>query len=375
MLSINFYGLVFTGMEHSLHVLLVLVVACGLLRPELVNEKIWAKFVLYFSLFLLPLVRYEGLAISLPVLAYFYVMGDRKAALFSLFSTVLILIGFSFFLYSNDLGLLPSSVLAKTSHTSSSSIIHNLLSNIKKYRVLLVFVLIICFWKFSSNRALSITLISVTILHFLFGKHGWYGRYEIYYIAFVVVIGFCFIVDRKPTGWLIVFILPFLFWHLIKPTLTTPLASANIYNQQAQMAQIAKILNEKIAVNDLGLVALRTNNYVLDLWGLGSIEALTSRKNSNGSVIWISELMKKKGVEYAFVYDNWFSNKPPNWIKVADLNLLQKRITPASDVVALYATSDVSALKLRSALEEFNKENVSNYFNIKYYNQPRQIFY
>jgi hypothetical protein len=154
-----------------------------------------------------------------------------------------------------------------------------------------------------------------------------------------------------------------MFFSLSESTRQTPLAASNTYNQQAQMAKLAKILAEPVAVNDLGLVALRSGQYVLDLWGLGSIDALRYRKSSTNSE-WISELMEKKHVNYAFVYSTWFKQRPDNWIKVGELKLLQKRITPAEDTVVFYATDQAHAEKLSSAIKEFSQQNKSNQFSI-----------
>ena len=146
--------------------------------------------------------------------------------------------------------------------------------------------------------------------------------------------------------------LPLVFLSCLQATTMTPLAASNIVHQQAQFAKIATMLAEPIAVNDLGLVALRSGQYVLDLWGLGSIEALHYRQ-SHANAEWMRELMDKKHVKYAFVYEAWFIYKPKNWIKVGELKLLQKRITPAYDSVSLYATDPSSVAKLSATLREF----------------------
>lgn len=127
------------------------------------------------------------------------------------------------------------------------------------------------------------------------------------------------------------------------------------------MAKIAKKIDEPVAVNDLGLVALRTNKYVLDLWGLGSYEVLEARWEAR-NVEWLSSLMAHKKVSYAIVYDTWFPYRPTNWIKVGELKLLEKRITPASDTVTFYATSEKKAHKLAEILIEQGKANKSHKF-------------
>jgi hypothetical protein len=113
---LNIYGLVFTGMEHSLQVLLAAIIADSVTRRK-VNILLWV------SLLILPLIRYEGLAISAPVLFYLACQG-RATRSKSLATGLLLAIGllsFSAFLGSLGLGYLPSSVFAKQSATTADS--------------------------------------------------------------------------------------------------------------------------------------------------------------------------------------------------------------------------------------------------------------
>lgn len=363
MLSTNFYGLAFTGMEHNLQILLVIIITSELMNSKQ-GRQIRNKKALYLSLLILPLVRYEGLAISIPAIGYLLAREDKNYALITFFALALSIGSFTLFLHLNELGLLPSSVLAKTQSNNTAGAIKNLSSNINEYWFILIPVIIISIKSFSSNRAFSLMLISASFLHFLFGKHGWYGRYETYYITFILIITFRHLIHIDKNSWVLALALPFIFTQLIYPTITTPLASSNISNQQAQMAKIVNSLNDSVAVNDLGLVSLRSDNYILDLYGLGSTEALTKRRENKNESKWISDLMLKKGVHYAIVYDDWFKSKPENWKKIAELRLLEARITPASDTVSFYATSNESANKMQQILEEFLKSNMSDKFSI-----------
>jgi hypothetical protein len=154
---------------------------------------------------------------------------------------------------------------------------------------------------------------------------------------------------------------------LWQSTLLTPAAARNIQDQQVQMALIAgKYLNKPVAVNDLGAVALSSRQYVLDLWGLGSYEALSLRRDPNADPrVWIPRLMADKKVEHAIVYDSWFPVTPENWIKVAELKLPGRQITPASDVVAFYATSPGSAETMSDSISRYASDHPSEAQMIK----------
>lgn len=359
MLTFNVYGLVFTGMEHNLQVMCIIVVAYGVSNFRNVTFNRDYRFIFYLCLTILPLVRYEGLAISLPILGLMLFKGDRTWASLSTIIIILFLGTFSFHLHALGLGFLPSSVLAKSSHTGIRSILENAIANVRMYGWLLALVTAYCMYLWKLDRAFSIAIVTVTTLHFLFGKYGWYGRYEVYYVLFLGLLMTKSLVQCLPKSWVYLCSMPLAFPTLIYATLTTPLAASNVHQQQAQMAEIARLLDEKIAVHDLGLVALRGNNYVLDLWGLGSIEALKLRNLSPNDPQWISRLMKEKGVEYAFVYDSWFPIKPADWIKVGELKLRGKQITANYHTVSLYSVTSSGVGKLTSVLKSYKTTNPS----------------
>lgn len=362
-ISLNLYGLVFTGMEHSLQVLLVALIIFPILKA--VPEKV-IKIPTYawLAIVMLPLVRYEGLAISLPVLAYLFAKGEKNKAATAFAAITLSLLAFSYYLYSKGLGILPSSVLAKSSHNGLTATVANLRLNIKTYGFLLIPVGMMIHFYWNKERLLGFVLLAVTCLHFVFGQFGWFGRYENYYLIFIILIGARILIDIKAKLLPTVFLLPLAFASLVNPTFATPLAAANIFNQQGQMARLAQLLGEPVAVNDLGLMALRSDQYVLDLWGLGSIEALRYRL-SDDNANWISTLMNKNKVKYAFVYDEWFKSRPLEWRKVGELKLLQKRVMTSSDRVSLYAVDAASAENLRQAIGLFSQRYPSKDFEVR----------
>jgi hypothetical protein len=378
MLSLNFYGLIFSGMEHSLQVLLVTVVAAGLVNAEAIKQGGHLRLAFYASLLLLPLVRYEGLAISLPVLAYVWTRGERVLPSLVFAGIALGLAGFSAFLYAHDLGWVPTSVRAKISYTSTTNVLTstsgmtgastalNLIDNVRKYGFLLVPVALIFIYRLKQNWSFSMMLAAVTILHFMFGKYGWYGRYEVYYLVFVLTIGWSYLLSLNSKAWGAVLAMPIAFVNLVYVTVSSPLAASNIYFQQGQMAKIVGLLDEKVAVNDLGFVSLKSHQYVLDLFGLGSAEALKKKEANVGNTAWAGDMMRVRDINYAIVYDGWFPSHPANWIKVAELKLLQKKITPADSVVAFYATSEGSAQNLRGVMKRFAEANRADQFAIAF---------
>jgi hypothetical protein len=202
---------------------------------------------------------------------------------------------------------------------------------------------------------MALVVISATTLHLLFGQHGWYGRYEVYWLTFVLLLAMCAALDRLAVEHFayvvpLAAVLPFLFIELAWDTISVPLASSNIANQQGRMSDIARALGAPVAVNDIGLISLRSHVYVLDVLGLASIAVLRARQAGVGSA-WIESAMKNKGIEYAFIYDAWFPDRPRDWIKVATLTLLEHRISVGRLIVSFYATNRAAAAKLREVME------------------------
>lgn len=357
----NLLGLVFTGMEHSLQVLAVSLVASRVAGLPVSN------MVFYACAVLLPAIRYEDLAISLPVLTWLAVRERSRSAWVAIAAMLFILGGFSIFLASLGLHPLPSSVLAKTELgpgnglvASGRSLVQGLFGNVEAMTLLsfgLALVAIFTELRRRENWTVALLLVPA-VLVYLFGKNGWYGRYEVHFLVYGGLL-ICHLLLRgsiaaavaRRSPWVgLLFVgvnLP-----LVWCTVTTPKAAQNIFEQQWQMAEIARRLDAPVAVNDLGLVSLRSSRYVLDLAGLGSQEALRlGREDSSGS--WIGPLLQKHQVHYAFVYDKGSPQRPNGWIRVGSLHLLGSRITPYSETVSLYATDPKSADTLREVLQTY----------------------
>lgn len=360
LISINSYGLVFTGMEHSLQILLVVLGAYPLYKEKWCIQARDPPYYQIAALILLPMVRYEGLALSIPILFYLFLKGYRLKASIGIISILFILGFFSTFLYYNGLGFLPSSITAKY-----TPIVINLRENLRQYAYLLLPIAIIMVILGKKNPQLALVVFAATTLHFLFGHYGWFGRYEVYYVLFIAILALRLVIDFDLPLFPAVVALPLFFYTLSLTNFLIPFASANIFYQQAQMANIFNLLNESIAVNDLGLVSFRSHGkYVLDLYGLGSNDSLKSRIANLNSTIsyWISGLMNKKKVKYVFIFDNWIKHKPSSWIKVGKIKVKFYCVVTPNNTVTLYSADSMHAKKLFEALKSYepyiNKDKV-----------------
>ena len=358
--ALNLYGLVLSGMENSLQVTLVIIVALSLMRERLA----WP---FWLSIVLLPLIRYEGLAISLPVLAYLMLSpGRRVLSLVAGAVIAVVVVGFSLFLNSHGVGLLPSSVLSKTGLTLLEKLpsLDVVVNNVEQQLFFVVIALFAAglFGREGKAREALFLVLAPTAAHLLFGRYGWFGRYHIYFVAWIVIL-FVTVYARAGLMKLRFLGAALAVWFAYASldsmiaTLTTPLGARNVADQQKQMAIIARdYLDEPVAVNDLGFVSLYAPRYVLDLGGLASYEALLARANP-ATDVWVADLMKRHHVEQAMVYDGLYPRRPANWIRVATLHLPLPWVTVGDDKVAFYSTSPEAAARLRQALANYRKSS------------------
>ena len=186
-LATNLLGLVFSGMEHTLQVLVAALMLLGLIRDvETGAPPRW----FYAALVVGPLVRYELLALALPSLLW---LAWRKRLPAALLCGALIAIpvgGFSLFLMAQDLGPLPTSVTAKLTPLYGGGNLPEVFKTISRnlgerqgalLTMSLILLLPVLFSRRAAEeRALAGWCAAGVLLHLAIGKFGWYNRYEIY---------------------------------------------------------------------------------------------------------------------------------------------------------------------------------------------------
>lgn len=157
--------------------------------------------------------------------------------------------------------------------------------------------------------------------HFAVGKFGWFARFGAVRVGVAEAIG---LVSSSVL--------------YLRSLFVSPLGSNNVFEQQFQMHRLLRDhYPVPVAVNDLGWVSYRNDQYVLDLWGLGSQTALEARLQHPESTAWMQELAREHQVKLVMVYDAW-SKSLPSWERVGELSLGKMRITPAHRDVAFYLT-------------------------------------
>jgi len=351
--GLNLYGLVFTGMEHSLQLLLVLVAFEAFFAGPSDGSPRPLRF--YAALVLLPLIRYEGLALTVVLLGCQFLRGDRLRTMAAGALALAGLAAFSLYLHWLGLGWLPYSVIAKSTATGVEAAgPARLWQNMAAHWGLLGGALAAAGLTVRRDPLLALALVGLTLLHFAFGRFGWFGRYETYWVASVVVIAMRDPWTARLPGTIAVLGFVLVLSDLHTATDLTPRETRAIWSQQGQMAAIAEVLDRPVAVNDLGLVAFHSRHYVLDLFGLSSGEALHARMANPTNSAWIGPMLARRSIRHLMIYPDWFPNPPPGWIRVADLVVPDKMVLD-STTVGLFATDPAAAAELRAALARYRQ--------------------
>lgn len=337
----NPVGLAFTGMEHSLQLLLAVIVVWGVTNA--VNGKAMPALA-WAAVIAAPLVRYEMAALSAAALLFLFIQKQYWQSVVAGIAIASLLGLFSVFLLGLDLGYLPDSVLSKSDVAASGAgkLWHNVQRNFMPPATLKAVGLLLMAVFFAAQaishkvpvaqRLVSACLLGAVALHMLAGRIGWYFRYEIYiWAAAIIWLAWLYMANNRQ----IKAAKPLLFLLLAVSVLehgfaalSTPVAANNIYRQQYQLHRFIQGYAKPVAVNDLGWTSYKNPHYVLDLWGLGSGQARGLRK-SGADVEWMDVLVQQHGIKLIMIYQHkiWFESVPDNWIKLGEMSNTGMRLT------------------------------------------------
>ncbi|TDH61935.1 hypothetical protein E2C06_14415 [Dankookia rubra] len=361
----NLAGLPFTGMEHSLQVLLAAACAWGL--AEAMRGRpipLWCLAAAATG----PAVRYEMFALVGALMIA--LAGQRRwaAAAGLLVAALALPVGFGAWLTAQGLPPLPNSVLAKSDvYAGAEGVLGPVLALVSNaslellrhprrwpYLALLVLLAALTLRAPPVQRWPLAGAVAALGLHALVGRFGWFYRYEVYALLFGAMVLAVALASASRT-WRMAGAAVLLAAAAAQApaALQSPRAAQNIQDQHYQMHRfVADYWRQGIAVNDLGWVSYQVDPklYVLDLFGLASNEALR-QKHKDGP--WMEAMVRRHGIRLAMIYPWWFEGVPESWVRVAELRLSGPRIAPAGDTVTFYATEPGAEAELRRKLAEF----------------------
>lgn len=155
----------------------------------------------------------------------------------------------------------------------------------------------------------------------------------------------------------VIFLAPAALAGLAMVTFRTPAASSPVWSQQAQTAAFVKRdWRRPIAVNDLGLVAYRGGEPVLDLWGLANQDAREARLAANDTR-WMQRIVDRSDVRLVAIYTDWFGEVPPTWTLVGHISRPPQ--VSNEETVDIYAVRPDDVAPICTALTKFATQKAS----------------
>jgi len=362
----NLFGLVMTGMEHSLQIALCLTVFEGVTHVAS-GGPITRGMAL--AMVFGPSVRYEMLAVTFAAALVLFLRGKRGAAFMLPAVSIAPLALFSLFLLSRGLPPLPGSVLAKLAEGGLTGGLAGSLANrlrmyssdidALRFAALLLAAAVVRFARRGGgDRLVALFGFTVGLGHIVLGRFGWFGRYHVYSMLILVLAlawPFRAAVNRfvrsgRPLVRACLLLLPLTLLMLpeLGTTLKTPLASRVIHLQHGVMRRIALAYGDRIAVNDIGWVSYGNPNHVLDLWGLANEE---SRKHHlERGTGWMRRMVEADGAGLVMIYGSVFMEEVPGeWDRLAVLETSGPVVVGFSGV-DIFATPNGDSDRIRAVL-------------------------
>lgn len=379
--------LVFTGMEHILQILLVILFA-GLLARLTTSENTSGRDIIYVFLLsmLLAAVRYED--VFLLAVAGLILLFSRKftAAITIVVASAIPVLVYGYVSVSNGWLVVPNPLLVKFGAPGTDIIsLLKILPRAAKRMLepdlvfilppLLVSIMYMIKKKSYFKEASSVMLLLFSgsyLLHMMFAQTGWFYRYEAYLVALAIpVLLICLYKQFAENKDEIVQLKIFRYRKIIyavmilslgvrfAPDVLIPLASNNIYEQHFQMARFInqELPGKTIAANDIGIISYYTNSRVVDLWGLADIDAGKKKIAGSYNTAAIDELTKKNNAELVIVYEHWFDQYgglPREWKKLASWEMTRPNLVCGTTAVDFYAPRPEEAQIFAEKLQKFS---------------------
>lgn len=376
--------MIMTGMEHVFHALAMVLVL--LWFQKYINNHSPRNFAILALLSILATgFRYESLFFIFFICVYLFFIKKElaKSIALGLFAISPVVI-YGLISVQNGSFFLPNSLILKgNTNDGFIGFITRVAGNAYRGISVLMLMLILMIQVFIqskhqkpmsgkiSRNALQLVVLSGFGVHLLFANFGWLIRYEAYLVVIILlaVAPFGDEVFRKkqkvPVLRFTMFFLLLITFYMRFVTMLKhqPVASKNIFDQQIQLADFLHqyYRNSKVIANDIGAITYFNNIYLLDTYGLGSIEVAKLRKNDHGKFTdnkalqaYVYDTAKNQNFELAVVFDEWV-RMPDYFIKVGTLTI-QNNYMSGGSTVSFYSVKKENAGRLRRNLAEFSEK-------------------
>jgi hypothetical protein len=380
----------FTGMEHSLHTLVVLLMAGAAASTGRASGWSVRSDALLAVLVLIGCgLRYETLFLMPALFGYLYWTGRRQAALMAGIAAVLPALVLGLIQLANAQMLLPNTLMLKgvIGYNHRLSYFTRFLYQIGSsyLSILIALVAVGTFLSFlrrtdahkRSQFMCGALFLSGCLLHSAFAQVA--RRYVGYLIALGIWAAIPWISEWtvkarsmiSPPGTAGRRAPLLLVWTVLACVALFPFADRFIDLQRlwylgqdtyAQQYQVARFFSSEypgktVALNDIGTTSWFGENPVLDLWGLADADIARLRLSDRWTLESIREYSEKAGVEIIATYPDWFARiggLPREWRPVGSWQLPRGiQVNVAEPQVVFFATTQEAAELLKVHLRSF----------------------
>ncbi|MBL1222083.1 hypothetical protein JET18_14625 [Chryseobacterium sp. L7] len=385
--------LVFSGMEHVLQVLIVVINVCSFekwRRSDFKNSLYSGWF--YGSIALLGLIRFESMFYFLALAFVFLLLKKfKQSAVLLLFGFLPVLI-FGYLTYQKTGYFFPNSVMVKGTKFDLAGNYFIQIKNILLFKILLrpyfyfAGLLPLCFAAFLIfkdykkkldfhpvilNNFLPVALSIALFIQGALGQYTNFYRYEAYLLAAFAMVVIPKIKDlfinrhfllkaNRITALLVLLTSMVLVLKMVLVSILIVTGSRNVYEQQIQSARFLEKYynNSKVAANDIGAVCYFTDIHLLDVAGLGSKEVVPFKIKKKGLndqfEFFLKDYTTQNHYDLAIVYEEWLEGHiPENWKKAAVLEIKGWN--------AVLGLKKVTVYSINPDLHESLKQNVKNF--------------
>ncbi len=386
--------LALTGMEHTLHALFsaaLLFAGAGFIVERRPATRLRWGFLALCAL--LPVTRYEGLFLLLPILLALAFQRRWGDALSSAAAGASLVVLYGCISIANGWDFLPNSVLLKGQEGLWTTLgmarflsqgIYNLLDTPALFGLILAVLLAYTLAETrgvlnSAQRWRVLLFVVMFAVHLQLARVGWFFRYE----SYLIFCGVLVLADVaasllqslqsspavNPPAKRVVFSPPLaaglaLALLLLLPLAyrggnalsAYPLAVGNIHEQQVQMGRFLRQFynGQRVAANDIGAIAYLADVHLLDFAGLASRDVAQLRGNNQWSSHEVRQLVYTHQPALVMIYDLWFEQViPAEWHMVGKWQI-QNNVVCGSDTVTFYAVGTAQQAQLAANLKAFS---------------------
>jgi hypothetical protein len=377
--------MVWIGMEHTLHVLVVLITAWAA-REVVQRDSSSRRLQLYALGATAVAVRYEGLFVVAGCALALLLARKVLPAAATVTAALVPVIGVGLWNLSHGWFFLPASVMMKQTvlPAGGGTMVGSMMSNLLHANPPAAFTILVLTGavllvlrtvrsSVAASEPLLVMFLAAALLHLSLARFGWLFRYESYLIALgVYAVGVAAFAEPEAAteggvrSWHrgdpvlilapVLLVLLILYDRSFASNVIVAETAGHIYRQQRQMAAfVGRYYDDRaVALNDIGAVSYFTHARVHDLMGLGSLQSAAARREGRFDVAFIEGWLRSGGVDVAIVYDDVFQGRQQfqkTWVRVGTWD------TDASgtveDAVTFFAADARSAALLRQRLDEF----------------------